>query len=128
MILSPFDLSAFAPIAALRIQEQPVAASARVLAPVTEPEELRLTAHEAGRLLPVGDVVHVIGIQRDRWSRQRVREAMRTATRIRLTLSARSAGFGLSIDRAGEASLLIETDRNEVAAWLARQADRLTKE
>lgn len=128
MILSPFDLSAFAPIAALRIQEPPVAAPARALAPTAEPEELRLTAHEAGRLLPVGDVVHVIGIQRDRWSRQRVREAMRTATRIRLTLSARSAGFGLSIDRAGEASLLIETDRNEVAAWLARQADRLTKE
>ncbi|MDH2313378.1 hypothetical protein [Methylobacterium brachiatum] len=105
-----------------------MAAPARALAPTAEPEELRLTAHEAGRLLPVGDVVHVIGIQRDRWSRQRVREAMRTATRIRLTLSARSAGFGLSIDRAGEASLLIETDRNEVAAWLARQADRLTKE
>lgn len=126
MNLSPFDPDAFAPIAALLAQELPAPASA----PTTSQPvgDLHLTPAEASRMLPPGDVIHVVGVERDRWSPQRVRELLRTAIRIRLALAGRIAGFGLSVDRRGAESILVETDRDAVDAWLARQAERLVRE
>ena len=138
MILTPFDPATLALIGAVllpHLQEPAMAAPAR--APVAAPapcfEDMRLTADEAIRMLVGGRYIHVIvsdeaGDSRERWTRGCVRDALVAARAIHLTLPAtRAIGFGLAVDRRQGGTLLIETDRNEVAAWLARQADRLVK-
>lgn len=128
MILSPFDLDQMGPIAALirtRIPEPPVLAQS----PSRPREDWRLSPHEATALLSADAVVHVIsGADRSRWSRDAAVAALRDANAIRLTLGAHEVGFGLAVERRGEPTILMQTDRSRVRAWIAQQAARALKE
>lgn len=124
----PYDLAAFAHVAALippRIPEQPVLARS----PTRSREDWRLSPHEATALLSADPTVHIIdGDDRARWPREAALAALRDAKAIRLTLGAHEVGFGLSVERRGEPTILMQTDRNRVRAWIAQQAARAIKE
>lgn len=124
----PYDLAAFAHVAAFippRIPEPLVLAQS----PSRPREDWRLSPHEATALLSADAVVHVIdGADRSRWSRDAAVAALRDASAIRLTLGAHEVGFGLAVERRGEPTILMQTDRSRVRAWIAQQAARALKE
>lgn len=124
MILSPFDPALLAPIAAPfqpSTQETIVPAAARALP--AEPEDPRLTPAEAVDLLPHAQTVHVlVGPIRARWERTDLAAALVAGRDHRLTLAARSAGFGLSFVRDSGESVLVQTDDAKVRGWTERRS------
>ena len=93
--------------------------------PASATEEMHLTPAEATELLPRAGMVHVmVGEIRARWERGDLIAALRAGRERRLTLAARSAGFGLSFVRDSGESVLVQTDDAKVRGWLERQAKR----
>ncbi len=89
------------------------------------PEDMTLTPAEAAELLPRAGAVHVmVGSARARLDRGDLVAALRAGRDRRLTLAARSAGFGLSFARDTGESVLVQTDDAKVRGWLERQAKR----
>lgn len=102
-------------------KEPAMAASARVTP--TEPQDLRLTPAEATDLLPRAETVHVlIGTIRARWEHCDLAAAIQAGRDHRLTLAARSAGFGLSFVRDSGESVLVQTDDAKVRGWTERRS------
>lgn len=117
-IVSYLDLALALPAALALATPEP-----RPTAPA--PEDMRLTPAEAAEMLPRAGMVHVqVGQIRARWERDDLVAALRAGRDRRLTLAARSAGFGLSFVRDSGESVLVQTDDAKVRGWLERQAKR----